>query len=438
MTKVKISIIILVYLLIFTTSAFGEIVDIKNQNDIIYNIKNEYGIYVVLVNSYENVNYTNSLIMLEKILRTYPSGLIKEVNDYYKSLNKTSNIIFNKTEKIKELKYQFSIDNKSINFYVNSFYQGPHSNTYIISEEGLNHTIGHIIADYILRIYPNEKIKQNLVNINQGFVYGSWNKNYEKVFANKHSAASYKDELGDLIWYAQSYPKLLRSMSKEEPIIQNKVIYLINLMNECFDSIDEYTNLWSDAIYQTPDSWAIEMINQYRQSGLFLEEHEGLYTSYITKVDFAKALLGAINSKFSSDNNLKVSEKHYSIDPLNGETVIDKLNEDILDEEGSLHKLQTLGLLIEKFVYNNDNKFISRLEIARLISIVSKQLSLSPKESLKTNFDDLGNLSDTDINDIVYLSQLEIMKGDNNEFKPEDYCTYQEAYVIVLRLFNLL
>lgn len=439
MTKVKISIIILVYFLVFSTSAFGEIIDIKNQNDIINDIKHKYGIDVVLVNSYENVKYNSSLNMLEEILNSYPDGLVKEVNDYYKSLNITSNIIINKTEKIKELKYQFNIDSKSINFYVNSFYQGPYSNTYIISEEGLNHTIGHIIADYILKIYPNEKIKQELENINQNFVYGNWNTDYEKVFVNKHAATSFKDELGDLIWYAQSYPKLLRNMSKEEPILQKKILYLVNLMDECFVSIDENTNLWSDSIYQTPDLWAKEIVDEYESKGLLLEEYDGLYTSYITKEDFAKVLLVSINSKFSSDNIIKANEKHYSIDPLNGETVFDKLDEDdILDDKENTFKINTVSSIIEKFINENSNKYISRLEIARLLSKVAKQLYLLPNENLKTSFNDLSHISDSDLNDIVYLSQLEIIKGNNNEFKPGDYCTFQEAYIFVLRFFNLL
>ena len=421
MTKIKIVLIVSLLICFFNIQVYGADKGLVNTDKLIDDLESTYGIKVIIQDKDENINYNDCLIVLDKGLSRFPDGLIKEMTDYYNKKEISTNIIINKTEKIGDLFSEYIKSDKCANIYINTFQNNLHRNSCVASEEGFVYEIGHFIGDYIFEIYGYDKLKNEFEKLNSGYSYGTWGNGYENVFLNKHAATSFNEETANLIWYIEIYPEKLRNISGENlTVIHKKIKLLSDAAEQSFVSVTKETNLWNEALPQKPAEWARETIEKMKAASLIPGEYEGVYSSYITKKDFYKLTFNIIEKKigkekFSDIFGMVEKEEHTSLDPLKGE---------IVDMD---------------VIYDADeDDYITRLEIAKFFSYVSNKLNKDISDYKAVEFNDISGVSESEKSFIYYVSSNELLKGNGVSFKPFNNCTYQESYLMLMRLYNFL
>lgn len=417
------------------------------QEDLIENkLEETYGINIIMPEDEEYINYKECLLVLDRGLRRFPDGVIKEITDIYLKNGIKTNIIVNKTEKISELYSDYTLNEDSANIYINTLKNSMLNETCVASENGFVHKMGHFISDYLFNFKDMENLKNEFEKLNDGFNYGNWDDSYHKAFVNKHSAMSFKDEIADLIWYTEIHPDILRNIDEgEHTIIHSKIKLLSSTIDDSFSSVTKKSKLWQEALPQEPDDWALDAINAMNEESLIPEEFEGIYKSYITKEDFYTLVLNVIENKLGKDNfiksfNLSKQEDYVSIDPIRGEVYkVNPIEEiEIVDlKEKRLYEAHQIGLIDEGWLFGS-KELMTRLEIAKLFSYIGKELGMDISEYEVIDYNDIDNVKESDKPFIYFVSSKGLLKGYGNDFKPDDFCTYQEAYLLLIRLYNML
>ncbi|WP_312813667.1 S-layer homology domain-containing protein [Sedimentibacter sp.] len=421
MMKIKIVLIISLLICFFSIQAYGATEEPVNADKLIDALESTYGIKVTIQDKDGNINYNDCLIVLDKGLSRFPDGLIKEITDYYAKKEISTNIIVNKTEKISDLFSEYVMSDSSANIYINTLQNNLYRNSCVASEEGFIYETGHFISDYIFEIYGYDKLKSEFEKLNSGYNYGAWTEGYENIFLNKHAASSFKEEVANLIWYTEIHPDKLRNINDGNfTIIHKKIELLSNAAEQSFSSVTKETNLWNEALPQKPDEWARETIEKMETASLIPDEYEGIYRSYITKKDFYNLTFSIIEKKigkesFSNTFGIVEKEEYTSLDPLKGEAYV---NIDVYDAD--------------------EDNYITRLEIAKFFGYVSNKLNKDISDYKTVEFDDISSVSESERLFIYYVSSNGLLKGNGTSFKPFKNCTYQESYLMLMRLYNFL
>ena len=81
---------------------------------------------------------------------------------------------------------------------------------------------------------------------------------------------------------------------------------------------------------------------------------------------------------------------------------------------------------------------MSRLEVAKLLTYIANLLDVNISDYKTVNYIDIDKVSENDKPFIYIAAGKGFIKGDGLSFKPFEYCTYQEAYIIINRLYNSL
>lgn len=418
MKKIKIILIISLLICFFNINVYGATEEAVNTDKLIHNLESTYGIKVTIEDKDGSIDYSDCLIVLDKGLGKFPDGIIKEITDYYAKKQIITNIIINKAEKISDLYSKYAISDKSVSIHINTMQNNLYKNSCVVSEDGLIYEISRFISDYIFEKYGYDKLRSEFESLNSGYKYGTWGKGYENVFLNKYAAASFKEEVANLIWTTEIHPDLLRGMSND--VIHKKIKLLSDATEQSFSSITKETNLWNDALPQKPDEWAKETIEKMKAASLIPTEYEGIYSSYITKKDFYKLTYNVIEKKIGKDKFSKIfgiveKEEHTSLDPLKGEVIDMDENYDA-DEEA----------------------YITRLDIAKFLGYVSNKLNKDISDYEIVEFNDISSVSDTDKLFIYYVSSNGLLSGNGSSFNPFNKCTYQESYLMLMKLYNFL
>lgn len=422
MMKIRIILIFSLLICFLNIQAFGATEEIVNTDELINDLENTYGIKIIIQDKDKDINYNDCLIVLGNGLSKFPDGLIKEITAYYTQKEINTNIIINKTEKISDLFSEYSMNEKSANIYINTLQNNLYRNSCVASEEGFVHEIGHFISDYIFNIYGYDKLKSEFESLNSGHIYGTWEEGYENIFLNKHAASCFKEEVVDLIWFAEVHPDKIRNINDGTfTIVHKKIELLSNVIEQSFSSIIKDTRLWDEALPQKPDEWAKATIEKMKESSLIPNEYEGIYSSYISKEEFYDLTFNIIEKKIGKENFLNTfgiieKEEHVSLDPLKGEVYVD------IDENYDV----------------DENDFITRLEVAKFFSYLSNKLNKDISVYKLVEFDDISNVSESEKPFIYYVSSNGLLKGNGVSFKPFKNCTYQESYLMLMRLYNFL
>ena len=432
------------------TAAYGLTYETLSEDIIKDNLEETYGINIIIPNQEDYISYKDCLLVLERGLSRFPDGAIKEITEFYSKSGIITNVILSKTEKISDLFAEYVLNENSANIYINTMQNSFYYDTCVASEKGFIHEMGHYVSDYLVNVYGYEKIKVEFDKLNEGYMYGTWKDGYENVFINKHSAKSFKDEIADLIWYTEVNPNLIRNINDGNyTVIHKKIEYLASVIDQSFSSITSESKLWHDALPQKPDDWALEAIKTLNESSLIPVEFEGMYNSYITKEDFYTLALNIIENKLGEEKFIKSfeltnKEDFVSIDPINGEIYLDNgdgklnLDDNICDKkERRLYEAHQIGLIDEGWALDS-KAYMTRLEIAKLIHYIAKELGMNISDYKVVNYDDISNISDTEKPFIYFVSSNGLLNGDGKSFNPYDYCTYQEAYLMLMRLYNIL
>lgn len=445
-----VSILLFVGMINSPAYSFTAAIEPPDENEIKSVIEKKYGINVVISDEDEGIDMKECLVVLERSLRRFPEGVIKEITQSYDQKNIETNVVINKTEKIAELFTDYILTDDSATIHINAFPSRLYKGTSIASEESTVHELGHFISGYIFELYGYDKLKEEFSKFNEGFEYGSWNENYENIFLNKHSAKSFEDEISDLIWYTELHPDYLRNLnSVENEVIHEKVEHLAHVFDKCFDSVDEESRLWMDAVPQEPDNWAVSTITAMKNASLIPEKFDGIYEAYITKEDFYTIAMHIVENRYGSDNlstsfNLNTQEEHVTIDPVNGEIFLDdgisyEFEDNLLcsSREG-IFKAYQMGIISHESAGLEPESYMTRLDAAKLMSYIADEFGTDISDYSEIFYDDLSNVSKSDKPFIYFVASRGLMKGYGTRFNPYGYCTYQETYIMLLRLYNIL
>ncbi|MGD9569407.1 MAG: hypothetical protein AB7V48_14040 [Sedimentibacter sp.] len=414
-------------------------------------LEETYGINIIIPENEGYQNYKECLLILDRGLSRFPQGMIKEITESYSKKGISTNVILSKTEKISDLFSEYKLNEKTADLFITTLQNNLYYDTCAAAELGFVHEMGHYVSDYLYKVYGFEKIKIEFDKLNAGYVYGSWEENYSNAFVNKHSAKSIYDDIADLIYHAEMNPDVIRNINNGNyTVLHKKIEYLAAIIDQSFSSISSESRLWQEALPQKPDAWAIDTIKAMQEASLIPEEFDGIYNSYINKDDFYTLALKVIESKLGKDNFIESFEliekdNNVTIDPVKGEIFVDDSTQDVLnietqiynEKEKRLYEAYQIGL-IDEVLLNGKTEYITRLEIARLINYIGNELGVDISNYDVVNYEDISNVNDSDKAFIYFVSSKGLLKGDGTSFKPYEYCTYQEAYIILMRLYDLL
>lgn len=408
-------------------------------------IEKTYGINITIP---DDGDYTEIINILEKSIKKFPDNIIKEITDYYLNNGIVTNVVLDKTEDIKDF-FSVSVqDNNTVNIYIKALESSLYSETCYASEQAVLHEFSHFISDYIFNVYNLDKLKGEFIKLDEVYKNGVWSEDY-KEFVNNNSSLSFEDEIAHLIWYAEANPSILRNINNGDlAVIHEKLKLLAAEFDGIFNSISVNTKLWLDAIPQAPEDWAKDKIADIKERSLIPEEFNGLYDSYINRGDFYKLILNMLHVKFGEDYlnnyfNIRDYEEHVVLDPVKGEVfVADGMNYTsyynfLTNNSSALYEAYKMGILSMDSAYDPEG-YMSRLEIARLLAYIANELGINISDYETVNYNDLDKVAEIEKPFIYIAAGKGFIKGDGLNFKPFDYCTYQEAYLIINRLYNSL
>lgn len=434
------------YMLNFPAYGFAETIEPLDESEIKTNIEEEYGIKIIYSQDVKNIDYMDCMLVLERSLRRFPEGVIKEITDYYSQMGIETNVVINKTEKIADLFSEYVLGDKSATIYINALQNSMYNDECVASEESTVYEISHLISEYLYEIYGYDRMKNDFLKFNSVYQYGNLEECSE-VFINKHSAMSFEDEVADLIWYNEVHPELLRTLDcDEKEIIHEKIEYLAEVFDECFDSVSENTRLWMEAVPQEPDKWALETVTQLKSASLIPDEFDGIYDAYITKENFYTLVMNVVESKLESDENnslnMYMQEEYVSLDPVKGEIFMnDGMNVPdntlLCSNKEVIYRAYQMGFLSHDGITEPD-RYMTRLEAAKMFAYIANDRGMDISDYEVINFNDLNDVKDQDKTFIYYAATKGILKGYGYSFNPNGYCTYQETYIMLMRLYNIL
>ncbi len=441
-------IILCFYMLNSPAYGFTEKIEPLDESEIKTNIEEEYGLKIIYSQVDENIDYMDCMLVLERSLRRFPEGVIKEITDYYSKMGIETNVVINKTEKISDLFSEYVLADKSATVYINALQNSMYNDECVASEESTIHELSHLISDYMYEIYGHDKMKNDFSKFNSGYEYGNWEE-CSDIFINKHSAMSFEDEVADLIWYTEVHPELLRTLDCEEKeIIHEKIEYLAEAFDQCFDSVSENTKLWMEAIPQEPDKWALETITQLKNASIIPEEFDGMYDAYITKENFYTLVMNVVESKLGADElsnsfDLYMQEEYVSLDPVKGEIFINDGmtvpdNTLLCSNKEVIYKAYQMGFLGHEGANIEPDSYMTRLEAAKMFAYIANGQGMDISDYEVINYNDLDDVQDSDKPFIYYAATKGILRGYGYSFNPNGYCTYQETYIMLMRLYNIL
>ncbi|HBV68246.1 MAG TPA: hypothetical protein DEF04_08730 [Clostridiales bacterium] len=422
-------------------SVYGFTNKTLNEDATKTNLEETYGINIVIPDGEEYKDYGDCMMVLECGLRRFPNGVIKEITNYYLDNKITTNIILSKTEKVGDLFYEYKLNTGSADIHLNVLKNSLYHDTCAASEESLVREMSHFAGDYIFRIYGHEKIKKEFDKFNEGYPYGTWGEGYDKVYANKHSAMSLRDEVADLIWLAVTRPDVLRNASNGDySVIHKKIEYLASVADQCFVSVTPESRLWLEAIPQKPDEWALEVIKTMKEASLIPEEFDGVYNSYITKEDFYTLALNITESKLGEEEFVQSfeiinQENNVAIDPVKGEAFVNKSEK--THGEKRLQEAYQMGLIDESW-RSVSKEYMTRLEAAKLFSYIGNELGMDISDYKVIDYNDISDVKETEKPLIYFAANLGLFDSDEADFRPSDFCTYQEAYMMLMKFYDIL
>jgi len=433
MIKIKKIVLIAIGIIMLGTNAFG--LGFIPETDIKNNMEKTYGINVLTP---KDVEYSEYINILEKSIKKFPDNIIKEITDYYLSKGIVTNVVSYRTEVAKDFYSESLTDDSTINIYIKTMESSLYTDSCYASEQEVIHKFSHFISDYIFKVYNLDTLKEEFIKLNEGYEYGVWNRDY-----------SFEDEMAHIIWYAEANPSILRNISsRDSDVIHGKIKLLAAEFDKVFNSVSANSKLWLDALPQIPQDWAKDTIADMKEKSLIPEEFNGLYEAYISREDFYKLILNMLHMKFGENHlnnyfNITDYEEHLALDPVKGKIyVADGMNytsyyEFLINSSNALNEAYQMGILSMDSI-NELEGHMSRLEVAKLLTYIANLLDVNISDYKTVNYIDIDKVLENEKPFIYITAGKGFIKGDGLSFKPFEYCTYQEAYIIINRLYNSL
>jgi hypothetical protein len=416
------------------------------------NIKEEYGLNIIMTqNSNKYINISECMSDVDISLSRFPEGLIKEITDSYNNKGITTNLIINKTENnLMEQPAFYEKTSSSVNITINILTNNFYGTSDVVSLDGIMLEVSHLICDYLYDVYGYGELETGFNKLNLGYEYGTWGTGYDKVYINQNSSTNLTEDISDLILYAENYPeKILNIGAGKKEIIHEKIEYLSSVMDESFESVTTQTKLWLNTIPSSPDDWAKSDIDQMVNIGLVPKDFEGKYESYISREDFCTLALNIVKLRIGEDEFYQHFEltkpwKNLTINPVNGEIIVDDAisnifyDIDLCENKENIYEAYKIGLIngIDGGKFDPEEP-ITRLEAAKISASICEKFGIEITGYDSACFDDMSELSELEKPYIYFVINKGIVKGYDNKLMPYNYCTYQEAFIMLNRVNSL-
>ncbi len=88
--------------------------------------------------------------------------------------------------------------------------------------------------------------------------------------------------------------------------------------------------------------------------------------------------------------------------------------------------------------FKGSEEYMTRFEIAKSLVYIGNELGMDFSNYEPINYNDIEEVSDNEKPYIYIAASKGFLKGDGLSFKPFDYCTYQEVYILLMRFYYLL
>ena len=410
-------------------------------------IEDKYGLVVKTEEGFWPVE--NLMQMTDTIYEHFPKGLIQEMTAYYKK--KGRNVVLN--FKYVETNLGGSFSDQGTHIYLN-FYPNPIGDKF--GEWTIAHETGHLVHKYINDRYGYNKFKDGWLVFNQGIPYqsnwlGALKEGYEEIFVRDYSMQNYSEDVATLFeLLAGSNPYDIRNkmMETADFPLGNKIDYLTEILIEVSDAVTSDNN-WQRVYPETPTPIYAGVINQASAKGLIIDDpvFAGLYTSYISRFDFAVFVNNYIEKRFNKstsdlaeEKGLKVDWYHESSFAGGGDYKLNT-NHPFIDVWGDwIFDMYSLGIAESDTVGSfNPENHITRQQVAKMIyQTILVTENLSPAESEDTgmikDISELNQTSVTAINQLVDMGIMYLDEGGN--FRPLDKISYEECYALLYRLYQ--
>jgi len=433
--------------------SFTNGIDRPVVTDIQKNIENKYGVNIILPNDSDTyINLVSCMAVIDRNLSRLPDGIIKEITSSYLKRDIKTNIIINKAEyNSMKMPADYNMTDSSADITINILSNNLYGTSDVVSSDGIMHELGHFVCDYLFDNYSYDALEKEFDSINNGYEYGTWGNGYNYVFVNKNSATNLNNDISDLIWYAEAHPEKLRNINLgKEEIIHKKIEFLASIFDKTFESVTDDMKLWVDATPNDLDEWAEDTIKSMEKEGLIPKEFEGKYEPYISKEDFYILALNIIKTNIGEDKfyeyfNILKPEKSFNIDPINGEIIVNDdisnvfYNSYLYNNKEGIYEAYKIGLINDFDEVNFDPEaFITRLEVAKISAFICEKFEIDITKYNEVDFDDLSSVLDIEKPYINFAVSKGILMGDGNKLMPYEYCTYQEAYIMMSRVNDIL
>lgn len=396
----------------------------KESKKIEISLEKQYGISINLSSQLsKNEDKTLSeLRLLRDALHMMPKGLIKTLVKHFKSKGKTTTIVLSITS---ETRYgtpaaTYDYTTNTINLYIpkgsSMWGSGTDPNSII-------HEFGHMVQNALDNIYGSKKLKSEFMNFNEKKAYGSeWKDGYELVFVREYATTDFREDFAETFMASiESYKRIqdIYSESNDAPLVK-KSEYIQKIIESKL-KVNIPQEAWM--IYpQAPSKKYVGTIESAVSEGIYYND-TGTYQYKIKKATFYKELRDIwIESKLHSrgwDKSIAQDDwKDYI-----------KLQDSAQIEYGEF---------VNENETNIDGK-IKRKDVALILADVMDHANILDESNENLIFNDCGDLTNKykkNIQKVVNAGLMVTTKSD--KFSPESYCTYEQAFYALIKLYDLL
>lgn len=452
---------IFIFCSIFSFKSYSAEIDI---NKLKKELEQKYGFTIIFESEYTEEEKKQFLINLKKGFSRYPDGLIKEITQYYKK--KENGNLDNAIIYRKEPIYSDETIETAGTFGLGTIY--------IMESYSDAHVEIHEMAHY-LHMYLGYDTEEKWRELNRNYayfqdsrkIYGDINVDWISAYAEKYGCFNSHEDFATMIEAMTERVFLKeRFMLYPNSILLDKFNYINELLYKKTKSVTPDNNIWLACVPDKISLWAIDEYEKAKE--LKLLTYKGLisdssvfdyfFSSNISRELFC-ILMGNLieietgNSLYDiAKNKGLINKGFYNLEEVNFGN-IEKINPDIINFFGKLVEfegypfedykddfisyLNILGIIDGTGDgFFNPDQTLTREQAATLIYRVAKFLDKDLTYS-EASYIDSNLVSDWAKEAVNFVSSSKIMSSYNNNFNPKSSYTFEQAYVSILRLYNL-
>jgi hypothetical protein len=290
------------------------------------------------------------------------------------------------------------------------------------SPDAIIHEFGHMLQYAIGDNYGNSKLKSEWTSLNGKKKYNNWETGYNQYFVSDYAASSYEEDFAETFMAAIYDTETIRediAETKESPI--GKKCDLISKLTK--SQLDYSKDLWMTNPQEASEK-VMKILQAAAEKGYIDFTSETAYQYKLTKVEYAELLEYAWRDP---------EERGYSYSNPITFNYLDTSND-------SVNTLLEAGIFTKGSSGQfKPKEYITRKEVAITLARTLKLKGVNTSSKQNIVFTDCTELSTSARNCINQVVNAGLMKQKKTgSFAPDKYCTYQEVYMILDQLDELL